>query len=176
MSKSKIVILTLVAIFFLASNASANTESYLVALGIVESFDIEARDLIKKDKWNGKTKAFYKRSAKEKKDATNNIKSVRWSEGPSPKRFLRLFKIVDQYTGSIVEAAEQLAKDLPKKNRAPIEDAARELASLRVEFLDKLQKTSASERKPSKHLKSSPVIDRSPYEERPGDIRGIYER
>ena len=176
MSKSKIFALAVILTLLAASNAAAKTESYLMALGIVESFDIEMRDLIKEDKWNGKKRGFYKRSTKEKKEATNSIKSVRWSEGPSPKRFSRLFKIVDRYTGSIVDAANDLAGSMPEKDRSEVESAARKLAGLRMEFLDELQKTSASERKPSTHQKPSSVIDRSPYEQRPGDIRGIYER
>ena len=147
-----------------------------MALGIVESFDIETRDLIRKDKWNGPTRAFYKQLKNVKSEATNNIKSVRWSQRPSPKRFSRLYSIVDQYTGAVVEAAESLSKELPEEKRAALEEAAGKLASLRMEFLDELKKTSASERKPSRQQKPSPVIDRSPYEERPGDVRGIYER
>lgn len=176
MSKPKIIILTLAIVLFLASGSSAKTESYLMALGIVESFDIETKDLIKEDKWNGPTRAFYKRLANIKSEATSDIKSVRWSQRPSPKRFSRLYSIVDKYTGAMVEAAESLSKDLPKEKRAAIDEAAGKLAAIRMEFLDNLKKTSASERKPSRQQKPSPLIDRSPYEERPGDIRGIYER
>jgi len=168
--------LTLAALLLTASYSAAKTESYLVALGIVESFDIEMRDLIKEDAWNGSTRAFYKRSEKIKLEATSNIKSVRWSQRPSPKRFSRLYNIIDQYTVEMIEAAESLAKELPEKRRAFTQEAVRALTSLRVEFLDKLKETSASERRPSRQQKPSPVIDRSPYEERPGDVRGLYER
>ncbi|MEE9542271.1 MAG: hypothetical protein V3V95_00625 [Thermodesulfobacteriota bacterium] len=176
MSKSKIIALTLFVTFLLTSNATAKTESYLMALGIVESFDIETKALIKEAKWNGPTRAFYKRSATVKSEATNNIKSVRWSEEPSPKRFSRIYSIVEQYTGSIVEAADDLAGNLPEKKRPAIDEAIVKLKSLEIEFLEELKKTSASERKQSWQHKPSSVIDRSPYEEKPGDQRGIYER
>jgi hypothetical protein len=176
MSKPKTIALTIIITLFLTATANAKTESFIVALGIVESFDIETQQLIKKEKWSMKSRGFYKTTAKQKKEATNDIKSARWSEGPSPKRFSRLYKIVDLYTTSVVEAAEDLASNLGEKERGQVDDAVRKLTALRVEFLEELKKTSASEVKPSRQQKPNPVIDRSPYEERPGDRRGLFER
>jgi hypothetical protein len=57
-----------------------------------------------------------------------------------------------------------------------LEEMSAELAILRNEFLEELKESSYSEREATDWSKPEPVIDRSPYEERPGDTRGIYDR
>ncbi len=176
MSKTKVIVLTLLMTLCFAPYAMARTESFTMALSIVKKFDKETKTLLPKELNKEQRSAFTKTAKKNKKETTAAIKSLRRSEGPSPRRFKRLYKIVDQHTGDHIKEVDKLASTLLPKDRAAVEGISAKLKGLRDEFLEELKGTSFSEREPARGIKAEPVLDRSPYEERPGDVRGIYDR
>ena len=176
MSKTKLIILSLLITIALAPYAYAGTESFILASSIVKSFDKETKALLPENLDKGQTSAFTKGSKKNTKETLSRIKSLRRSEGPSPKRFSRLFRIVDTHIKNHIKEVDKLAATLKGPGKAEVEDMGVKFGIMRKELLEELKTTSFSERKPTDWNRVEPVIDRSPYEERPDESRGLYER
>ncbi|MBE9531676.1 MAG: hypothetical protein IME98_02595 [Proteobacteria bacterium] len=176
MSKTKVIALSILITLLIVPFAHAMTASLTMAMGIVKSFDTETKALLPEDIDKKKRSAFLKINKKKKKEAYSRLSSLRHSEGPSPKRFKRIYKTADKHTKGVIKEVDKLAKSLNDQNRVKVEDMSAGLRAIREELLKELKETTYSEIEPTNRNKPEPVIDRSPYEERPGDTRGIYNR
>ena len=176
MSKTKALALILLMTLLLTPYAYAKTESFVLATDIVRSFDAEINVLLPKSFKNEQTNTFNKSVKSNHRATISKIKWLRRSEEPGPTRFRRLYKIIDHYMASVIEDVDALVEVLGEPGKGQFEEMSAELTILRDEFLDELKESSFSEREATDWSKPEPVIDRSPYEERPGDTRGIYNR
>lgn len=176
MSKTKLIMLFVLISLALASNANARTASFTMALGIVKIFDSETKELLPEEINAAQREAFLKINKKNKKEAYSRITSLRRSEVPGRKRFKRIVKIIEKHTKKHLKEVDRLASKLKGADRAKVEDMSVKLRALRDDLLIELKATAYSERKAIRGIKANPVLDRSPYEERPGDTRGLYDR
>ena len=176
MSKTKLLALSLLISLCFVPHAMARTESFTSALKIVKTFDKETKAHLPEEMLKVHKKVFIKTIKENRVDALSAIRSLRRSEGPSPERFKRLYRIVDDHTREHIKEVNKLVPKLSSKNKAEIRKLSAKLEELRTDLLEEFKGTSFSEMKPARGIKAEPVLDRSPYEERPGDVRGIYER
>lgn len=176
MSKTKVIALALLISLGFAPYAMARTKSFNAALDTVRTFDKETKALLPDGLLKEHKKVFIKTIKENKVDALSAIRSLRRSEGPSPKRFKRLYRIVDDHTREHIKEVDKLVSKVSPKHKTELNKLSAKLTEMRTAFLEELKETSSSERVPAKGIKADPVLDRSPYEERPGDVRGIYER
>ena len=176
MSKTKVIALSLLIVLSLAPFAMAQTSSFTMAAMILKTFDKDTKALLPKSLDKEERKTFTKSRKALKRETHAKIKWLRRSEGPSPKRFSRLYRILEKYTENQVREVSLLAERLKEPQKSKVEDMGVKLQALREKLLKEFKDTSYSEIKPDDRFKPDPVIDRSPYEERPGDTRGIYDR
>lgn len=176
MSKTKVLALSILIALVLTPYAYARTESFALAPAIVKSFDKETKTLLPKGLDKEQKSLFTKTGKENRKETLSRIKSLRRSEGPSSSRFSRLFRIIDRHIQNNINEVDKLAAAVNESEKGAVEDMSVKLQDLRKELLADLKATSYSERKSSKRYKPDPVLDRSPYEERPGDTRGLYDR
>jgi hypothetical protein len=176
MSKTKVIALALLISLGFAPHAMARTKSFNTALDAVRTFDKETKALLPDTMLKEHKKVFIKTIKENNVDALSAIRSLRRSEGPSPKRFKRLYKIVKDHTRDHIKEVDKLASKVSPKNKREIKKLSARLLEMRTAFLEELKGTSSSERVPAKGIKADPVLDRSPYEERPGDNKGLFER
>lgn len=176
MSKTKVIALSLLISLGFAPHAMARTKSFTTALDTVRTFDKETKTQLPEEMLKEHKKVFIKTIKENRADALSAIRSLRRSEGPSPKRFKRLYRIVDDHTREHIKEVDKLVSKVSPRNKAEVKELSAKLAEMRTTFLEELKGTSSSERDPARGIIADPVLDRSPYEERPGDVKGLYER
>lgn len=176
MSKTKVLALTIIITLALSPLAFAKTKSFTLATAAVKTFDKKTRALLPQNLSKEQLSSLVKTSKENKKEVIAKIKSLRRSEGPSQMRFSRLLRIIESHTDKQLSDIRRFALGLNVAQREMLEDMSSELRALRDELLTELSSTSPSEVEPEGWIKAEPVIDRSPYEERPGDTRGLFDR
>lgn len=110
------------------------------------------------------------------KDASiKEIRSVEWTEEPSPRRGARLRSLVEGYmTGRINAIKKEIGK---KENKDSIEGLLVRLNKLKDENLSRLEKALSAEVREKKEIKPVPIIDRPPQEApAPDEAPGIWYR
>lgn len=107
--------------------------------------------------------------------AIKEIRSVEWTEEPSPRRGARLRSLVEGYmTGRINAIKKEIEK---KENKDSIEGLLVRLNKLKDENLFRLEKALGAEVIEKKEIKPVPIIDRPPQEApAPDEAPGIWYR
>ena len=157
-----------------AGVAAAEPGSIEAALKGVNTFESEEDALLGEFAANAGIDALRKSSAEESEEALAEIRSIKWSERPSKRRFARLYQIVDGYTLGRLEGLKEITVGSDEEGR--LKSAVRRLSDLRKSSLLELKKSSAWELRKGDGKNIIPAIDRSPFDERPGESKGIWDR
>lgn len=110
------------------------------------------------------------------KDASiKEIKSVEWTEEPSPRRSARLRSVVEEYmTGRINAIKKEIEK---KENKYSTEGLLIRLNELKDENLGRLEKALSAEVIEKKEIRPIPIIDKPQQESpAPDEAPGIWYR
>ncbi len=158
------------------SYAGARPDSIGTAIGFLNDFDSKQAILLKNISEVKEVKAFLNSSEEAFNDTFAEIKTLRWSEKPSRKRFNRVYNAYLAYTNGRINALTVIEGKVSGKEKVTVESAIEKLAEIKKKALNELTGISTKEDIKEDRLKVSPVIDRSRYEDHPGDSKGLYER
>lgn len=104
--------------------------------------------------------------------AIKEIRSVEWTEEPSPRRGARLRALVEGYMTGRINA---IKKELNKNER--LEELLVRLNKLKDENLVRLEKALGAEVREKKEIRPVPIIDKPPQETpAPDEAPGIWYR
>ncbi len=176
MKKLKILSIMLLLTFAVTSYASARSDSIGTAIGFLNDFDFEQAKLLKRVSEGKEVKAFLNSSEEAFNETFAEIKTLRWSEKPSRKRFNRVYNAYLAYTTGRIDALTVIEGKVAEKDKVIVNSAITRLTEIKKTALNELTDISAKEDVKEDRLKVSPVIDRSKYENHPGDSKGLYER
>ena len=172
----KILSIVLALILASASYAVARSDSIGVAIGFLNDFDFAQVKLLKNVSEATNVKAFLNSSEEAFNDTFAELKTLRWSEKPSRKRFNQVYNAYLAYTNARINALTSLSEKTSGKEKTAVESAIKKLTKIKKTALNELTEISAKETVTEETIKASPVIDRSKYEDHPGDNKGLYER
>ncbi len=176
------------------SPAYAKDDSISSALNIVEEFHAEARDQIK-GLWgtgratgsgkatgsggaggDGAVSSFNKLSLESKERTVSDLKSLKWIEKPSTRRFKKIYDLVDSYTGFEIDSVGRLAAKVRGVDQKRVQQVVKNLTALKKIKLNKLGESLDIETYEREKPQPVPVIDPSPFEKETNKGEGIWYR
>jgi hypothetical protein len=176
-SIKKFLVAVGVVLMFASIGAAQEEGSVQTALSLVGDFDAMAKSELSGVKSDSRVEGYLTAAEKKRDKAIADIKALRWSEAPSAKRFNRLYRMYDNYAGSMLDDLKTLARDFSgAAGLTTIDNALARLTALRKKSLDELKQSSRYHQKPGPDSRIVPVIDRSPYDDTPGSQKGLWER
>ncbi len=158
------------------SRASHPVDVVSVAIKAIEDFERSSLDYLKAFEGAGGASILIKRYRDRTMETLSLIKEVRWSEGPGPRRFRRVLRIVDLYTADQIEMIEDFGRGSGFAGSPLFDEVMDGLARAREKALGELKKAFRLEVVEEKRIRPVPLIDRSPFEEDKQGGKGIWDR
>ena len=163
------VIRFLFLLMFIGASASHAEDSVSSAISIVDEFYNETVNLTGGLDGADAVLGFHKKAIVDKEKVSSELKSLKWTEAPGPRRFNQVYKLVDSYTEDQIDDVNDLAALLPAGSRPGVESAVKRLSTLKEERLRELNEALKREIYEKKTDRPIPIIDRSPFEKEPAD-------
>ncbi len=104
------------------------------------------------------------------------IKETGWSEGPGPRRFSRVYRMVDRYTLDQIDMIKAYAERSGLSDSPSYKRLMKELTKARKGALKELSEARRFEVPEDKRHRPVPIIDRSPFEQDKQGGKGIWDR
>jgi hypothetical protein len=164
----------IIFVFILAPKAMCQSDSITTAMDIINDFSMETGAAL-----TGIEEAPFSlpvASAESREKTLSELESVRLAYTPGASRFRRIYSIVAFYIDSEIASIRSALQGLWPDDAVRVEKASTRLSYLKEEKLSILTGSIGMETFEKDAISPVPLIDASPFEQRPEEAPGIWYR
>ncbi|HHL39876.1 MAG TPA: hypothetical protein ENJ37_05170 [Deltaproteobacteria bacterium] len=165
-----------IAFFLIPRPAAAQTDCVSIALRHVDEFEAALGRAV--EPLMPEAAPAMEEASRRSDETARMLRNIRWSDEPGPRRQRRVARVFDDYAAALIDSLRSLAPRLDPDGRKRAAEAVDLLEGMRLEAVEEIRTSTDSHPKPREPRRPVPLIDRSPFEDKPeeGGGRGMWDR